>query len=83
MEFSDLVHDVWLDIWKQIEVFVVFVDPAFPGTDELFGFNELDALDPLHHLVAKLVLDPQTERRPIHRRERLAIHRESQQALGL
>jgi hypothetical protein len=46
-----------LDIGEQIEVFVVLVLAALSEADSLFRFDEFDSLDPLDHLVTKLVLD--------------------------
>ena len=48
------------DVRQQIKVLVIFVRSAFTLAHLLFGFNELYALNPLDHLVSKLILHPQT-----------------------
>ena len=53
------------DVRKQIEVLVVFVLAALAFADRLLGLDELDAFDPFDHLVAKLILDAQPQRRPV------------------
>ena len=71
------------DVRQQIEVLVVFVLAAFSFADRLLRFDELDALDPLDHLVAKLVFDAQPQRRSVHLGQRLARSSRSQHAFRL
>lgn len=44
------------------------------SSHQLVGFNELDALNPLDHLVSELVLDGPPEGRSIHGGRWLAVH---------
>lgn len=60
------------DVRQQIEIFVIFVFPAFAFAKLLFGFNELDPCDPLDHLVSELIFRAQAEGRAIFGRQRIA-----------
>ena len=71
------------DIGEQIEVFIVFVLAALSEADSLLRLDEFNSLNPLDHLVTKLVLNAQPQRGAIHLGERLPIHLGSKQALGL
>src|SRR5579862_980747 len=71
------------DVWKQIEVQIVFVRSALAFADLLFGLNELYSFNPLHHLVTQLILHSQPQRRAILFPERRAVHLISKQALRL
>ena len=48
-----------------------------------FRLDELDPLDPFHHLVAKLILNSQPQRCSIDLRKPLAVHLRGQQTLRL
>jgi len=61
----EMNRDLASDIGQQVEVFVVLVLTTFPVAQQLLRFDELDTLDPFDHLVAKLVLDSQPQRRAI------------------
>jgi hypothetical protein len=63
-----------LDVREQIEVFIVFVLATLAATDGLLRFDEFNPLDPLHHFVAKLVLDPQPQWSSVGLGKGLAIH---------
>ena len=62
-------RDVYLpkssDVREQIEVFIVFVLAALAEADGLLRLDEFDSLDPLDHLVAKLIFDAQPQWRSI------------------
>jgi len=47
------------NVGQQVEVLIILVLASLTEADLLLGFNELDPIDPLHHLVAELVLNPQ------------------------
>ena len=53
------------DVREQIEVFIVFVLAALSEADGLFRFDEFDSLNPLDHLVAKLIFNAQPQWRSI------------------
>src|SRR5581483_1183036 len=62
------------DVGQLAEVFVVLVVAALPLADGLATLDEFDRPNPLHHLEAELVLDPQPQRRPVQLAQRLVIH---------
>src|SRR5579872_1804741 len=69
------------DVCQLAEVFVVLVVAALPLVDRLRTFNELDGLYPLDHLEAKLVFDPQPQRRTVQAVQRLEVHLVGQEGL--
>src|SRR5437868_15423556 len=69
--------------WQKIEVFVIFVLSALSFAQLLFRLHKLNALDPLDHLVAKLILDAQPQRSAIYFRERATVHARSEQTFAL
>src|SRR5262249_1062724 len=71
------------DVRQLAEVLMVLVVAALPLAEGLVALAELDLPDPLDHLEAELVLDPQPQGRPVQRLERLAVHLVGQQRLGV
>jgi len=69
------------DVWKQIEILIIFVCAALTFSDQLFRFDKLDALDPLHHLVTELIFHAQAKGRAIYLGESAVIHLERQNTL--
>jgi hypothetical protein len=45
------------DIWEQVEVLIVFILAALTEAHGLLRLDEFNPLNPLHHLVAKLIFD--------------------------
>src|SRR5262249_17937548 len=62
------------NIRDQVEVFIILVLAAVALAHVLDPGDELDRLDPLDHLVAELVLDPQAQGSPVDPVERPAVH---------
>src|SRR5262249_58751749 len=70
-------------IGDQIVVFVVLVLAAVALSNVRDAGHEFDRLDPLHHLVAELVLDPEPQRGAVDPVERPAVHLVGEDALGV
>src|SRR5438067_7870026 len=62
------------DVGQLAEVLVVFVVAPFALADGPQALNELNGLDPFHHFEAELVLDPQSQRRPVQLAQRREVH---------
>jgi len=46
------------DVRQEVKVFIILVLAAFPLAQDSLRLNELDALDPFHHLVPELIFNP-------------------------
>src|ERR1035437_2517744 len=62
------------NVGKDVKVFIILVFASFPLAQSLFGFDEFNALYPLHHFIPKLVFNAQSQRSPIHFRQRSLVH---------
>ena len=62
------------DVRQKIEVFVILVLSAFSLAQVLLRLDKFNALDPLDHLVAKLILNAQPQRSAINLGKRLPVH---------
>src|SRR5665213_2274924 len=69
------------DVRQKIEVFIVFVRSSLALAKFFFGFDELDPLNPLDHLVSQLVFDPQPQRSAMLAGQRIAVHPVGEDAL--
>ena len=78
-EWLRRVQNDLLDVGADLSV----PSPAFAQADALLRLDEFNALNPLDHLVAKLVFDPQPQWGSIDFGEGLSIHLGCKQALGL
>src|SRR6516165_9466538 len=75
--------DIVLYVWNEVIVFVVLILAAVAQTDGLLVDHELDGLDPLDHLVTQLILDAESKRSAVDRRERPVVHLVRQDTLGV
>ena len=78
--FTELVA---LDIWQHIVEIVIFARSAFAFAEKFHRLDKLDSLNPLHHFVGKLVLDPKPERRSVNLGQRRSIHLQRQDGIVL
>src|ERR1035441_1743382 len=62
------------NVGKDVKVFIVLIFAPFSLAKSLFRFDEFNAFDPLHHFIAKLVFNAQSQWSPIHFRQRSLVH---------
>src|SRR5271157_302541 len=71
------------DVGQLTEVLMVLAVTSFSFAEGPVALDELDRPDPLDHLEAELVLDPQPQGGAVQRTQRLVVHLVGQQCLGV